>query len=83
MGNNAKCRAVGHGTVTFQRESKKPLMVKDVLYVPGITKNLIFVSALEDKGYVVSFQDGRMYIQPKDSKTAKVIGVRREKLYRL
>jgi hypothetical protein len=35
MGNNAKCRATGHGTVTFQRESGKPLMVRDVLYVPG------------------------------------------------
>jgi transposase InsO family protein len=32
---------------------------------------------------VVSFQDGRVYIKPKDSKTAKVIGVRREKLYKL
>jgi hypothetical protein len=83
MGNNAKCRAAGHGTVTFQRESGKPLMVRDVLYVSGMTKNLISVSALEDRGYVVSFQDGRVYIRPKDSKTAKVIGVRREKLYKL
>jgi transposase InsO family protein len=83
MGNNAKCRATGHGTVTFQRESGKPLMVRDILYVPGMTKNLISVSTLEDRGYVVSFQDGRVYIQPKDSKTAKVIGVRREKLYKL
>jgi hypothetical protein len=30
-------------------------MVRDVLYVPGIMKNLISVSALEDRGYVVSF----------------------------
>jgi hypothetical protein len=68
MGNNAKCRATGHGTVTFQRESGKPLMVRDVLYVPGMKKNLISVSTLEDRGYVVSFQDGRVYIRPKDSK---------------
>jgi hypothetical protein len=55
MGNNAKCRAAGHGTVTFQREFEKPLMVKDVLYVSGMAKNLISVLALEDMGYVVSF----------------------------
>jgi hypothetical protein len=55
MGNNAKCRVVGHGTMTFQRESGKPLIVRDVLYVPGMTKNLISVSTLEDRGYVVSF----------------------------
>jgi hypothetical protein len=39
-----------------------PLMVRDTLYVIGITKNLISVSTLEYKGYVVSFQDGRVYI---------------------
>jgi hypothetical protein len=83
MGNNAKCRATSHGAVTFQRESEKPLMVRDVLYVLGMTKNLISVSTLEDRGYVVSFQDGRVYIQPKDSKTSKLIGVWRENLYRL
>jgi hypothetical protein len=55
MGNNAKCGAAGHGTVTFQRESGKPLMVKDVLYVSGMMKNLILVSTLEDRGYVVTF----------------------------
>jgi hypothetical protein len=76
MGNNAKCRAAGHGMVTFQRESRKPLMVGDVLYVSGIKKNLISISTLEDRGYVVSFQDGQVHIRPKDSKVAKVIGVR-------
>jgi hypothetical protein len=83
MGNNAKCRAACLGAVTFQRESGKPLMVKDVLYVPCMKKNMISVSGLEGRGYVVSFQDGRVYIRPKDSKVAKVIGVRYEKLYRL
>jgi hypothetical protein len=39
MGNDAKCQAAGHGTITFQRESENPLMVKDVLYVLGLTKN--------------------------------------------
>jgi hypothetical protein len=67
MDNNAKCRAIGHGTMTLQRESEKRLMVRDVLYVSGMTKNLISVSTLEDRGYVVSFQDGSLYIRPKDS----------------
>jgi hypothetical protein len=55
MGNKTKCQEGGHGIVTFQRESGKPLRVKDVLYVSGMTKNLIYVSSLEDRGYVVSF----------------------------
>ena len=52
------------------------------MYVPGMKKNLISVSTLEDRVYVVSFQDGRVYIRPNDSKVAKVIGIGQEKLYR-
>jgi hypothetical protein len=78
MGNNAKCRATCHGTVTFQRESGKPLMVRDVLYVLGMTKNLISVSALEDMGYMVSFQDGQVSSGPR-TPGAKVIGVKQKK----
>jgi hypothetical protein len=43
MGNNAKCQATCYGTATFKRESRKPLMVKDMLYVSGMTRNLIYV----------------------------------------
>jgi hypothetical protein len=71
MGNNSKCRATGHGTVTFQRESRKSPMVKDVLYVLGMTKNLIFISTLEDRGNVVSFQDGRVYISRRTPRQPK------------
>lgn len=83
LGDNAKYRATGIGTVKFQRESGKPLLVEDVLYVPGMTKNLILVSALEDKGYIVTFERGKFYIRPKDSKIAKVIGVRHGSLFQL
>jgi hypothetical protein len=31
------------------RGVRKPLCFSDVLYVPGLTKNLILVSTLEDK----------------------------------
>jgi hypothetical protein len=31
--------------------------MKDVLYVPGLTKNLLSISALENKGFKVSFID--------------------------
>jgi hypothetical protein len=50
------------GTVSFQRESGKPLSFVDVLYVPGMTKNLISVSTLEDKGYEVTFRKGKVFI---------------------
>eukprot|EP00253_Pinus_taeda_P022537 PITA_22537 len=51
LGDDRVVREVGVGTLTFQRESKPPLKVSNVLYVPGMRKNLISVSALEDRGY--------------------------------
>ena len=66
-------------------ESSKPLSFVDVLYVPGLTKNLILVSTLEDKGYQVKFRDHRVYIRPKGSDRSldRVIGRRSGKVYRL
>jgi len=54
LGDNSKVRATRVVTVSFQRESL-PLKVTDVFYVPGLKKNLISVSSLEDKGYEVVF----------------------------
>jgi hypothetical protein len=55
FGDNAKYKPTCKGTVRFQRESGKPLPINDVLFVLGLTKNLISVLALEDKGYEVTF----------------------------
>ena len=51
-------RVVGVGTVTFERESLLPLKVMDVLYVPGMKKNLISVFSMEEKGLDVTFLGG-------------------------
>ena len=50
-GDNAQYQEQGVGIVSFQRESGKPLSFVDTLYVPRLTKNLIFVPTLEDKGF--------------------------------
>eukprot|EP00253_Pinus_taeda_P026647 PITA_26647 len=84
FGDDRVVRAVGVGTLTFQRESKPPLKVTDVLYVPGIRKNLISVSALEDRGYEVLFRGGQVLMYPKGTPadSARVIGVRHAKVYK-
>ena len=53
--------------LSFEMEFGKPLNFADVLYVLGLTKNLISVSTLEAKGYQVKFRDHRVYIRPKRS----------------
>ena len=85
LGDDTKVKAVGRGTVSFQRESQEPLMMRDVLCVPGLKKNLISVSTIEDRGYEVIFRDGQVLISPKGSSitSSKVIGIRYGKLYKL
>lgn len=85
LGDNVNYKAMGLGTVLFRKESKDMLEVKDVLYVSRLTKSLLSVLTMEDKGYVVNFQDGQVRIYPRgsSSNSAKVNGVRKGKLYKL
>lgn len=62
MGNDAKYKAADRGVVAFQRYSSKPLIVTELLYIPRLTKNLLSISSLEDRGYVETFYKGNSYI---------------------
>jgi hypothetical protein len=61
------------------------LKLEEVLYVPGMKRNLVSILALEDKGYNITFSEGRVIAWHKDSHiiSSKVIGVRENNLYRL
>ena len=85
LGDDSAVRFVGHGTITFQRESMSPMVLRDVLYVPGLKKNLVSVSMIKDQGLQVSFLDGHMHMFPKTvgPSASVTIGVRCGKLYRL
>ena len=70
----------GSGATSLQLESKYML---HVLYVLGMKRNLVSISALEDKGYNVAFLDGKVLAWHKNSSmdTTKETGVREENLY--
>ena len=59
------------------------MKVSDVLYVPRMKKNVISVSALEDRGYEVLFRNGQVLIYPRGTPAAstRVIGVCHAKVY--
>jgi hypothetical protein len=61
------------------------MLLRDVLYVPVLKKNLNSISIIEERGYEVLFHDGQVLLFPKGSiiTSAKVIGTRHEKLYKL
>ena len=65
MGDDERYSATGIGTVTFQRKSGKPLFLKDVMHVPGLEKNLVLVTMLEDRDYDVVFSEGKAFLRHK------------------
>ena len=60
FGDDTVVRAIGRGTISLERESMSPMTLRDVLYVPGLKKNLVSVSTIEDRGLGVCFLDGRV-----------------------
>ena len=63
LGDDARYAGRGVAATSFRLKFGKTLKMKDVLYVPGMTSNLVAVSTLEDEGYDVLFSRGRVYIQ--------------------
>jgi hypothetical protein len=72
------------GCVKFQLESNVSLEVAGVIYVPGL--KLLLVSALEDMGYAVMFEDGHVLIRSEgvDTQDTTVrLGIKEGMIYRL
>ena len=59
--------------------------MKEVLYVPGLKKNLLSISALDKKGFKVAFIDGQVLMWPKGKniEDAIIIGEEEGGLYKL
>jgi hypothetical protein len=85
LGDNAKYNVKEVGSSTFQLDSDIPLQLSKVLYVPGMKRNVVSVSALEDKGYKVTFSEGKVLSWHNNSHmdSAQVIGFQENSLYRL
>jgi hypothetical protein len=60
------------------------MKMKDVLYVPGLNKNLLSILALDDKGFIVAFIDGEVLMWPRGKiiDDVVVIGVQEGRLYK-
>ena len=76
MGDNGRYSATGIGTITFEKELGKPFLLKNVMHVPGLKKNLVSVAMLEDRGYDVFFSDGKAFLRHKTTGQTKRIGIR-------
>jgi hypothetical protein len=85
LGDDARYDVKRTRTTSLELYSGIPLHLSDVLFVSGMRMNLVSISTLEDKGYKVSFSDGKFLAWHKKSSmdSANGIGVRKDNMYRL
>jgi len=83
MGDDERYRVSRVGTVSFKREHGAPLTLTDVMYVPGLKKNLVSVVMLEDKGYDIVFRKAKAFLRHVATGQTKRIGIRVKNLYKL
>ena len=50
LGDDYKYPIKGSGLASYKLDSRKSLKMKDVLYVLGLKKNLLSITALDTKG---------------------------------
>jgi hypothetical protein len=69
----------------YKLNSGNSMKMKDLLYVPGLTKNILSISALEKKGFRISFIDGEvlMWAKGETLNEAIIIGSEENGLYKL
>ena len=63
MGDDERYSTTRIGIVTFHIQLGKPFLLKDVMHVPGLKKDLFYVSMLEDRGYDVVFREGKAFLR--------------------
>ena len=69
--------------MTLHLSQGQVLCLQDVLYVPNLKEILVFILAMEDKGFNVAFIDGKVCIWKKSFKEAIMIGFRIDTLYQV
>jgi hypothetical protein len=65
LGDDYQYPIKGVGESNYKLDSENSITMKDVLYVPGLKKNLLSISALDKKGYRVAFIDGEVLMWAK------------------
>ena len=63
LGDEKRYNVTDIGIVTFHRDLGSPLKLKDVMFVLGLKKNIIFVVVLEHCGYDVIFSKGEPFLR--------------------
>ena len=85
LGDDGTYDIKGFGSTSFQFQSSNIFHINEILYVPGLKKNLIYVPVLESKGYLVAFSKGKalLWSSNEDINNAITLGTRESELFKL
>eukprot|EP00253_Pinus_taeda_P019536 PITA_19536 len=83
LGDEMKYPVKGVGNVSLKLNQGNTIHLQDVLYVLDLKKKLVSVSEMEDKGYKVTFSDGKVHVSKNNVKDAFTIGFRVGSLYQV
>jgi hypothetical protein len=73
LGDDYQYPIKGVGESHYILDSRKHMKMKDVLYVPGLKKNILSISTLDEKGFKVAFIDGEVIIWPRGKSIDDVV----------
>ena len=76
LGYDYQYPIIGIDEASYKLDSGNPLKMKEFLYVPGLKKNLLSISYLDNKGFGLAFIDVQVLMCPKGNtiEDAVVIG---------
>ena len=58
LGDDYQYPIKGMGEASYKLDSGMSMKMKDVMYVPGLKKSLLFISSFDKKGFIFYFLDG-------------------------
>jgi hypothetical protein len=66
----------GFGSTSFQLQLGNAFHIEEIIYVPGLKKNLISIVVLESKGYLVAFSKGKALMWPSNGSMSSTMTIR-------
>ena len=78
MGDEYQYPIKGISESSYKLDFGTSMKMKEVLSVPGLKKNLLSISALDKKGYIVSFIDGQVLMWSKGNTLEDVVVIGEE-----
>jgi len=75
LGDDGTYSIKGIGSTFFHIQSGNVFHIKEILYVPGLKKNLISVAVLESKGYSIAFSKGKALMWPSNESMSSTMTI--------